>query len=118
MFLFTESRPAVRPTQFPVRWVPGALPPKDKAAWREGGGWRRPPTRSAEAKNVGPALHFSIRFRKWFLIKHRDILTEQLTVYADTRNNYLLLSDSNVHHHVRKGSPSNPNMGQFTSLMC
>jgi hypothetical protein len=108
----------VRPTQFPVRWVHGALSSKDKAAEAGDGVKLTIYVQCRGEECLDPHFHFALRLHTWCLIKYKDSLTEQLRVYADCLNNYLLLRGSHVKYRVQNGSPSNPNLSQFTSLMC
>jgi hypothetical protein len=70
IFLFaTASRPALRPTQPPVQWIPGAISPVVKLPGREAD--HSPPS-SAEVKNAwsySPLPQYV--FMAWCLIKHR-----------------------------------------------
>jgi hypothetical protein len=69
----TVSRQALRPTQPPVQWVPGALSLGVKRPGREAD--HSPPS-SAEVKNAWSYTSTPARvFTVWCLIKHRDIFT-------------------------------------------
>jgi hypothetical protein len=52
-FLFTASRPASRPIQPPIQWIPAALSPRLKQPGSEDD--HSPPT-SAELKNCGAII--------------------------------------------------------------
>jgi hypothetical protein len=73
------SRPALKPTQPPIQWVPGEIYPGDKAAgaWS----WHLPPS-SVEAKNGGAILALShmSSWRGAELTKHREKLSFFLTL--------------------------------------
>jgi hypothetical protein len=59
-FLFsTSSRPALRPTQPNIQWVPGALSPGGK--WRGREADHSPPTSAEVKETVVPYIHSLIR---------------------------------------------------------
>jgi hypothetical protein len=53
-FSFTASKPALGPTQLPIKWVPGALSPRVKRPGREADR-----SSSADVKNGG-TIHSSV----------------------------------------------------------
>jgi hypothetical protein len=79
IFLFeTMFRPALRPTQPPIQWVPGVLSLGVKRQRREAD--HSPPS-SAEVKEcVELYLHPLIGFMVWYLVKHRGNFTFYLNL--------------------------------------
>jgi hypothetical protein len=71
IFLFTAaSRPALGPTQPPIKWVSQTLPLGVKRLGREAD--HSPPT-SAEVKNAWSYTSTpQYVFMAWYLVKHRD----------------------------------------------
>jgi len=77
-FFSTASRPALGPTQLPIQWVPGPLPPGSKAT----GAWSWPLTsfycRSQRIRGAIPPLpHYE--FMACCLVKHGTILSLSLS---------------------------------------
>jgi hypothetical protein len=83
MFLFSvRSRPALGPTQSPIRWLPGALSPGVKRQEREAD--HLPPF-CVEIKNDGIKCTLS-HMSSWHsaeLIKHRDTFTFYIRSYVN-----------------------------------
>jgi hypothetical protein len=70
----TASRPAPRPSQPPIQWLPGAISPEVK---RPGSEVDHSPPSSVEVKNGGaiPQLPRTSSWCSASLIKHKDIFT-------------------------------------------
>jgi hypothetical protein len=69
------SRPALRPTQPPIQWVPGVLSPRRKA--RLGRDADHSPPSSAEVKNVQALYFLSPLSPSW---RYRDRFTFSFTI--------------------------------------
>jgi hypothetical protein len=79
IFLYTASKPALRPSGPPIQWVPGALSPKVKRLGRE----TDHPSSTAEVTNCGATTPLPHTFHG--VHRHKFVFIPK---YINTHNNY------------------------------